>query len=272
MGPVKDFVRDTWRLSAACAAGAFVLSLVIGLIASNPFGVALGRAFLLGLLFAGLAAALRGVVKAFLPEMMGPAPQAAGAPAGGKAGAVDIVVPEDESLQREIFERPESRAPRGSQGSADEAAPEAGAADEEPAEVLDAPDDDDVAEEARALGALAEELGRDAGTGADVGAGGIGSSAEQSFPRSFAQGGAERADPGELSTGPAEPGELDALPELTEPDQQPPIAPRTGPSPRTSRSTGGDTPEDAVRNLLSNEDPATLARAIRTSLKKDEKG
>ncbi len=41
MGPVKDFVRDVWKIAAACACGAFFLSLVIGLFAGNPFGVVL---------------------------------------------------------------------------------------------------------------------------------------------------------------------------------------------------------------------------------------
>ena len=38
------------------------------------------------------------------------------------------------------------------------------------------------------------------------------------------------------------------------------------------RSASRDTPEDAMRGKLGGQDPATLARAIRTVLKRDEKG
>ena len=112
MGPVKDFVRDVWKIAAACASGAFLLSLVIGLIAGNPFGIAFFRALLFGILFAGLGVGLRFVVRAYLPELA-----AAGAPAGsadastepraaGQRGtAVDIVLPEDDSLRQAGLQR-----------------------------------------------------------------------------------------------------------------------------------------------------------------------
>ena len=272
MGPVRDFVRDAWRIAVAFAAGAFVLSLVIGLVASNPFGVAVSRAFLLALLFAGLGAALRGVVKAFLPEMLGSAPAATGPSADGKAGGVDIVLPEDETLQGDAIERPPGRARRGRGDQEVTPAAEDAEGTEEPADVLDAPEDDGMAAaEAQALGTLATELGQETGSAAEsAGAGEEGAGA--SFPASFVQGDGEHPEAGELPLGAVEPGELDALPELGELEPEPPIPQRASPVPRASRAAGGETPEDAVRNLLSNEDPATLARAIRTHLKRDEKG
>ena len=268
---MKDFVRYAWRMAVACAAGAFVLSLVIGLAASNPFGVALARAFLLALLFAGLGAALRGVIKAYLPEMLGPEPAASGPGTEGKTGGVDIVLPEDETLQGDAIERPPGRARRDRGDREEVAAQDDVPGDEEPSEVLEAPEDGDTAvAEAQALGALAEELSQEAGdAGEEAGEEGAG---ERSFPASFVQGETQRSEVGELPPGGTQPGELDALPELTELEPEPPPPPRAGPVPRVPRASAGDTPEDAVRNLLSNEDPATLARAIRTHLKRDEKG
>jgi hypothetical protein len=263
MSPVKDFVRNAWRIAAACAAGAFVFSLLIGLIAANPFGIALSRAFLFALLFAALGVGLRAVIKAYLPEVMGtsPPPADAGAPV---AGSVDIVLPEDEGLQREAF-----------QGSA---GPEAasGGAEDEPTEVLDAGEADEPSPaEAPALGDLAEEFGEELprAEGEETAAGGA-----RARGRSFAASPlvgeeADEVQPQEdlpRSAASMDAGELDALPDIAE--LEPPSGLKSGPAARVPRSAVGQTPEDAVRNLLSNEDPATLARAIRTALKKDEKG
>jgi len=238
MSPVKDFFRDVWRIAAACAAGAFVFSLLVGLIAANPFGIAFSRAFLLALLFAGLGVGLRAVVKAYLPEVMGAARPAADSEAPAEAGTVDIVLPEDETLQREVFQ-----GPLGAPGRA-----ESEGAEEEPAEVLDAADGEEPsAAEARAIGELAEQLGDELAPAEEV-------QPEDELPRSVSD---------------TDAGALDALPDMA--GLEPPPGHRNGPAARVPRA-GGRTPEDAVRNLLANEDPATLARAIRTSLKKDEKG
>ncbi|HET6452159.1 MAG TPA: hypothetical protein VFI08_12655, partial [Spirochaetia bacterium] len=77
----------------------------------------------------------------------------------------------------------------------------------------------------------------------------------------------------ELLSGPSA-DSLDALPDIGE------LEPASGPAGRgagrmPSRIPSprvGETPEDAMRSLLGSQDPSTLARAIRTSLKKDEKG
>ena len=120
MSPVKDFVRDVWKVAAACASGAFFLSLVIGLFAGNPFGVVFFRALLLAVLFAGLGAGLRFVVKAYLPGLVASAPSPAGSDEGrsraGMAGqsgpdtsaehrgaAVDIVLQDDDGLRQQAY-------------------------------------------------------------------------------------------------------------------------------------------------------------------------
>ena len=261
---MKDFVRDAWKIAAACAAGAFVLSLLIGLIAANPFGIALSRAFLFALLFAALGVGLRAVVKAYLPEAMGTARAAPGAGSPLPAGTVDIVLPEDEGLQRETF-----------QGGAGRGAGSTGAEDE-PTEVLDAADVEEPSQaEARALGELAEELGEELPT-AESGEAAAEGARESGRPSIAAPIGGEEAEEvqpeDELPrrAADADAGELDALPDIAELEPSP--GQKSGPAARVPRSAVGRTPEDAVRNLLANEDPATLARAIRTALKKDEKG
>ena len=118
MGPVKDFVRDVWKIAAACASRGF-----------SPFPggrpdrrqsvrhgdiprVAPRR------LFAGLATGLRFVVRAYLPELVTSSASSAdtdggvgsGATAtiearepGQRGGAVDIVLPEDDGLRRQAY-------------------------------------------------------------------------------------------------------------------------------------------------------------------------
>jgi hypothetical protein len=264
LGPVKDFVRDAWKTAAACAAGAFVLSLLIGLIAANPFGIAVSRAFLFALLFAGLGVGLRAVVKSYLPEAMGASRPAADAGAPAAGGTVDIVLPEDEGLQREAF-----------QGSAGQGVGSMDAEDE-PADVLDAAEADEPSQaEARVPGELAEELAEELPE-AESGQAAARSGREGGHPSVGSPAGDEEAEEAQpedelpRSVANVDAGELDALPEIAE--LEPPSGPKNGPAARVPRSAVGKTPEDAVRNLLANEDPATLARAIRTALKKDEKG
>ena len=253
MGPVKDFVRDVWKIAAACAAGAFLLSLVIGLIAGNPFGVALFRALLSSVLFAGLGAGLRVVVKGYLPELLASNEEKAGKTgadesADHRGAAVDIVLPEDDGLRRQAY----SGSPRSARASSSESVE----ADGEPDEVLDADsmhEDSASQAEAQALGELSEELAEELPGAPD--------SAEEAKPE------------GELPRSARESTEdLDSLPDIAALEAPTELNPGPG-STRSSRiPTSGERPGDAVRNVLSGQDPATLARALRTVLKKDEKG
>ena len=104
---MKDFVRDVWKIAAACASGAFLLSLVIGLIAGNPFGIAFFRALLFGILFTASASACGSSCGRISPS---PAPargrdaDASTEPRAAQRGtAVDIVLPEDDSLHRQAY-------------------------------------------------------------------------------------------------------------------------------------------------------------------------
>lgn len=251
---MKDFVKESWKIGAAFAAGAFLLSLLIGLITRNPFGTVVLRAFLLALLFAVLGAGLRYLVRTYLPELAGGSPNAA--PADEPRGSrVDIVV--DDEI---------APGAGGSRRPAGAVAEEAGPAGEEPADAADTA----AHAESEALGELAEELAEDASP-----AGGAEAIEE-------AESGGEQ--PPELLSASAngQAAELDELPDIESLDGPGKASAggvarrgrgggRSGGMSSLSRS-GGTSPDDAMKETMARQDPATLARALRTVLKKDEKG
>jgi hypothetical protein len=279
---VKDFVREYGKMAAFFAAGAFLLSLLIGLVSRNPFGVALLRALLSALVFAGLGAGVRFAVRTYLQE---PGTEGATADGGksetrdGRGGKVDIVLPEERP--------PAHQRARGGEGSSLEDSPLGSFRDV----------DDEMAQEsagtqadAEVMENLAEELeeelpgaaeGRDESLGAD----GISLGDEDLA----AAGGSSEDDTG-VSARSAEAGEragksdmggsrrnrrgsdedADSLPDISNLE----ILTDRGAGAPGARpgGAGEETPEDAVRGAVSGQDPATLARAIRTVLKRDEKG
>ena len=89
-------MKFDWRVSAVAAGAAFVLSLLIGIIAGVAFGALLFRAILWAVLFGGGAAGVIAVLDRFLPELRQslsqPKTQETDAP---ESGSVDIVVDED---------------------------------------------------------------------------------------------------------------------------------------------------------------------------------
>ncbi len=88
-------MKFDWRVSAFAGGAAFVLSLLIGIIAGVAFGAILFRAILWALLFGAGAAGLVMVVDRFLPELR--QSMSASAPKEGQTSgeSVDIVVDED---------------------------------------------------------------------------------------------------------------------------------------------------------------------------------
>ncbi|MCX7032009.1 MAG: hypothetical protein NTU62_18070 [Spirochaetes bacterium] len=212
---MKDALREYGRTVAIFAAAGLVLSLLVGLLARNPFGVMLIRAVLFAVAFGGVGVGMQYVVRRFLPELAGG--EAAGPEGGDDAAAkpagstIDIVLPEE---------------PPPAQGSS-----------EARSETLEELPGTTEAIEADAV----EEL-----DGAEP---------------------APAPSPAERTRGPARIRDgLDALPDIG------------------SVGTGGDTtrnaprfpgarrkPSDATRDVLEREDPATLARAVRTVLKREER-
>ena len=277
---MKDFVRDVWKIAAACSFGAFLLSLVIGLIAGNPFGVVIVRALLLAVLFAALGAGLRFVVKAYLPELItstsSPAGMDEGRSRAGRAGqsgadsrgsAVDIVLPDDDGLRRQTYS--------GSGGAPLSGPLESGVANTEDVgdAALEASLDQGFMSQGdpSGLGELAEELTDELPSVREPAGGSAVAHAGESAEYRGAEGGVEGTESGdELPRNVRESsGGADALPDLDgiEPPEKPTRAPL-----RVPRPAEGERPGDAVRTALSGQDPATLARAIRTALKNAEKG
>jgi hypothetical protein len=243
---MKDFVREYWKISAAFAAGAFLLSFLVGLVTRNPFGVVILRALVLTVIFAALGAGIRFVIRTYLPEL------AAGtdaAPGGGqedtRGSKIDITLPE---------ERPEGpRRARSRAGSRRGAEPAPGDGADE-GEVLQA--------EAEALDDLAEELAEElpGATGAVTGEEeGVESAAAEAELRPLGQ---EKGRGGRAPVDEAE-GDMDSLPDISNLE----VAGEPGAGPGR-----GETPADSMRGAVSGKDPATIARAIRTVLKRDEKG
>jgi hypothetical protein len=210
---VKDVLREYGRTVALFSAAGLVLSLLVGLLARNPFGVMLLRALLFAVLFGGVGAGLRYIVRRFLPELV--AGEAAGAAAADDASVrpegstIDIVLPE---------EPPPVEGARQGQGEILEELPGTGDAGS-----VIAVEEIDTAEPA---------------------------AAPEPTPRH------RSAEPPAFHEG------LDALPD---------IAP-LGEGGVTARRAGSRAkPSDAAHSVLEREDPASLARAVRTVLKREER-
>jgi hypothetical protein len=268
---MKDFVREYWKIAAAFAVGAFLLSFLVGLVTGNPFGVVILRALLLTVIFAGFGAGLRFVIRKYLPEIT----SAGGFSAEGERGEtrgtkIDIVLPEERPDQRPRAGSRESgrRAPAASAASQQGQGEEThGAMDEDTAFQAEAAALDDLAEE------LAEELpaaGTESAQEREGEAYGQEEQVEELRPMGREKGRAEQTAGGGEGDAGAE-GDLDSLPDISTLE----IAEEPGSgssSARPGRRPGGETPEDAMRGAVSGQDPASIARAIRTVLKRDEKG
>ena len=218
---MNEALRGYGRTVAIFAAAGLVLSLLVGVLAGNPFGIILLRALLFAFAFGGVGAGLQYVVMRFLPELAGaPTPDAAGSAESADAGAkpegstIDIVLPEEPM-------------PAG-----DDVAAAAEPLEELPGSI-DAP--------------IAESDGPPAGVPAGGSSGG---SSGGSVDEAAAMGGS---------------GGLDFLPDIGSLESGEPT-PRAA-APRRDRTR----PADATRDVLERQDPAQLARGLRTMLKRDER-
>jgi hypothetical protein len=258
---VRNFFREHWKIAAFFAAGAFILSLITGLVARNPFGVVFFRALLLAVVFAALGAGLRYVVKKYLPELL---PQSAETASGSneapsRGTKVDIVLPEERPLGQSMYgegargaERPESEA-EGME-----------ALEPERAE-MDAPETE---AEAAALGELASELAEELPAEEGQEAGEISGDENGAVGAAGDAGGAALQGDASDAQGDTD---LDSLPDIA--NLETPDEPEAGGrAARSAARRGAGTPADALRGAVGGQDPATIARAIRTVLRRDEKG
>jgi hypothetical protein len=265
---VRDFVREYWKSAAAGAVGSFLLSLLIGLVTRNPFGVVFLRALLLAALFACLAAAMRYLVRTHLLEL---AREGAAAHAGGgdtredgRGGRVDIVLPAEGPVRH------------GRSGTGIRDARPLGAEDED-ASPLGA----ELGEDADVPGGLSTDLPGGSGAG-DKGSEGLAELAEElaeelpqpgenlaAQPVEADEEGDGRKGADTSGTGSERSDDRDGLPDISNLE----IATEMeGDKGGTAARPGGARPEDALRGSVSGQDPATIARAIRTVLKRDDKG
>lgn len=258
---MKDFVRAYGRIAGIAAGAGFVLSILIGLLSRNPFGVALLRAILLGLFFGALGAGARFVFTKYLAEQTG---ETAGAAEGKTGQTIDITLPE-EGPPAASRPRPAPSAEEAEPetlAEADEASSEEGAAaalSEPAAEGMEDALSDELPPLIEPEGEQSLDSGEEAGS--------EGVEEAESVAEEAPRGGPARAgaDP-EADAG------LDTLPDISSLGVS--SSGMSGePQARPGRGMAAqDTPEDALRGKLGGQDPATLARAIRTVLKRDEKG
>ena len=259
---MKDFVREYWKTATAFAAGAFLLSLLVGLVTRNPFGVVILRALLLTVIFAGFGAGLRFVIRKYLPEL-------ARGEAGGRGQEsargtkIDITLPEErpEAMTRA---GPGESGRRGT-GAASSARTGPGDGDGEVVQQAEAEALDELA------GELADELPAASDPGQSEDTAGDAESVEEQEGESeelqpLGRGGQKPSKVTEADSGVE--GDLDSLPDISNLE----VAGEQGSGSPHDRMGRGKTPQDSMRGAVSGQDPATIARAIRTVLKRDEKG
>lgn len=227
-----------WRYYAGAGLFAAVISLIAGILGGNPFGVILLRMLFSALVLAGVALGAGILVRKFLPEL---SRETAAAPAGTPEPAVDIVLPEENPHQETL-------------GVFAEGAEQETEETEEP-------------EEVEPLEELAEEAAGPPGEPGELGE----ESAEplSARPAAEVEEEAEEAVPleeEEFSADGSE--EIDALPDMEQFDSTNYV----GPDISGLKNGGDDFTQAQVDGIMSREDPAQLAKAVRTFLKKDQEG
>jgi hypothetical protein len=226
---------NKWKIPAIAAGIGALISLIAGLAGGNPFGRVVLRMLFSILLAGALGAAIQYVLRRFLPELGSKAE-------GESAPSVDIVI-EDELPLGEPG--PEARAVAG--------APPLFAEVEQPA----------FAGREPAFAALEQEapLGREPALAAVE-------MPEEREPALAEAVSEEQFGPLETLAGPEEEmpseGSLESLPDMG----------GLGPS-ASAGGTGrfrGELAEAQVDSLVKGQDPAILAKAVRTFLRKDQEG
>ncbi len=247
---MKDFLREYGRLAAIVAAAAFVLSFFVGLFSGNPFGTALLRAFLLAVVFAGIGVGLAFVVKKFLPELLEPSARSAVPPRKAEAErhSVDIVLPEESPVMAEDSGEPEELE---DVESAESASP-VEAVEQETAETVEA------AEEVPA----GTDEPRDPDLDGDLEA------VSEPYIPPADSGGEEHPALKRQASGSVD--SLDSLPDFGDLGTVG-GAPKAGGAPSLSGGKFGR-PSGAAQSIIGEERPESLAKAIRTVIKRDERG
>lgn len=262
-------MRVYGRIAGMFAGAAFVLSFIVGLLSSNPFATVLLRGILLAVVFGAFGAALRYVFTKYLSEAAQPA-----AAADGKTGqAVDITLPEEAPP----VHRPEREddAPLAAEAEAvEDAQPSADGSlvDEALSPGFSGTTlEDELTDQLPPLmdhgrGGTAEDEESDSSSeGVEEAESVTEDAPEQSEPGAGPRAGRPASDPG------ADAG-LDSLPDISSLGVSSPGRAVDPDSRASRRGAPAETADDVMKGKLSGQDPATLARAIRTVLKRDERG
>lgn len=239
---MREFIRTYGKLAGLFAAAALLLSFLTGMLARNPVGAVVFRAVFFAVVFCGLAIGLQFIVRRFLPELSGPAPSSPEERSPGSedmrprsAQVVDIVLPEENPLVAAAGD-PARELMDGEPGAAD-------------------------------LGEMRAEGAPDGGL-EDAAGLEMPGEAQPSGVRS----GAAEAVEGENAPRATGLGTLEGLDGLPDIDGMESAGRRPGRARAPRTTVSGAAADEARRSLSEDEDPSTLARAVRTVLKRDEKG
>jgi hypothetical protein len=225
-----------WKIPVGFAGFGAVVSLLAGIIGGNPFGVILLRLILSAGVCGGLGLVVNLIVNKFLPELSAnpPIPQT-------KSGEeVDIVIDEHIPFAEEAEREQVSEAAELVQRTLGT----------EPVEATEIEESGSSAGEEEALIDVAEELGEseeDVLTLEDA------DSEEETTPEEFV--------PGSAAAQVTDFDDLDTLPDI---DLFNPAAEQSAPPSKPSRRSS------QVEEVVRNQDPENLARAVRTFMKKDQ--
>jgi hypothetical protein len=225
-----------WKVPVGFAGFAAVVSLLAGIIGGNPFGVILLRLFLSAVVCGGLGVGVNLIVRKFLPELSANPP----ATQMESGEEVDIVIDEDIPLAGEAAQQQRPETVQSFEEMETVEAEEA----EEAVELTDSVDEEEeqidvmegVEESEEEVFAL-EEADRE----------------QESSPDEFV--------PGIAAAPVADFEDLDTLPDI---DRFSPTAEESVPPARPSRRNS------QVEEVVRDQDPENLARAVRTFMKKDQ--
>jgi hypothetical protein len=223
----------SWKIPAVFAGFGATVSLLAGIIGGNPFGVILLRLVLSAVVCGGLGLAINLVVKRFLPELSANTPVAR----TESGEEVDIVIDEDVPLTEEVA----AEQSPGPEGSLEQMEP---ADEEEAAELTVSVDEEEARFETDEGGEEEED---------DVLTLEAADSEQESMPEEFV--------PGIAAAQVTDFEELDTLPDI---DTFSPSTEDSTPPSRPSRK------DSKVEEVVRDQDPENLARAVRTFMKKDQ--
>jgi len=233
----------SWKVGAVAGAAGAVISLAAGFAAGNAFGTVLLRALVSALLAGGLGFAVQRVLRRFLPDLGARAP-------AEPSGAVDILIDEEVPLAPQ---QPQEQALQEEPGpaAAEESGP-GGAETGSPSELK--PGEGPAAGPAGGLAELEAGLEPLAG-----------------YPFSTDPGGPEE----ELPPAPEEPGVLEGLGGTGLPAEEAggleglTGLDSIGSSTPSSRSLKAEELEARLSSLTKGQPPESLAKAVRTFMRKD---